>query len=120
MDLFSRLPGEETGARHDSLVGKVVHARWGYNCTINTFCIVVRETEHTILLYPLKKELLSGDDTAGSERPILIAGNIDYLRNHPDTFRAQKRLRESGETYFSQRDRIFTLWDGQPHFYNSD
>ena len=107
----------------DSLVGKILHASWGYNCTLNTFLLALQETKQTVVVKELARELASGDLTAGTERPLLdeSSGGPQRVRRTPSKpFRLRKKTDENGNCYFLHREKVFSLWDGKDAYFNSD
>lgn len=124
LELFTdNTPAPETAPAQDnpaSLVGQVFHARWGFNATNNTFIVVLKETERTVVIAELRKQRVSGDDTAGSERPVLPSADGVTWRAGED-FRLHKKSSGSdGSLYFQQDYKIFRPWDGADCHYNSD
>jgi hypothetical protein len=51
----------------DTLVGKVFHAKWGSTMTMNSWAIVLRETQTQATLLPLKTKVIDGDANVGIE-----------------------------------------------------
>ena len=110
----------------ETLVGKIVHGTYGYNCTRNDFCVVVGETPKTVLLSPhktrwLEKTLqhLQGIPVQGEERPVLPEDDYSVLSNKQDTFRAKKRTDADGSVRLWGKGRSYQLWDGLPKYWNS-
>jgi hypothetical protein len=102
----------------NSLVGKIVHATWGYNCTLNDFCLIVKETQRTVLLQQLKTARVSGDATAGAEVPISPTNNPAELPLGEKPFRAQKKSGRDNALRLWAKGRFYGLWDGEPKHYN--
>ncbi|HEX7241427.1 MAG TPA: restriction endonuclease [Longimicrobiaceae bacterium] len=100
----------------DGLVGRIVHAWWGYNMRINDFRLIVRATKHAVLLAPLGARITTHDGymQSGFEVPDLPTGRFD-----PSTLRVALRSSTSPERdAFWVDKRLFTVWDGEPkHFY---
>jgi hypothetical protein len=102
----------------ESLVGRIFHARWGYGMTINTFFLVLAETPRTVVVGELKRERITGDSTAGSERP---ADPKSHTWHDGNTLRLKKKISErDASLYLEHRQKIFRLWDGKDVYYNSD
>jgi hypothetical protein len=100
---------EQTG----TLVGRIVVARGGYNCTQNFFAMVEADFPHEAILRPLGSEMVSGDATAGTEMPsdngrVLWAGEAAPLL----------ALREKLGLWAVRK--TFVLWDETPQYSNSD
>lgn len=108
--------GFRTGAPSDGLVGRVVHAWWGYNMRINDFRLIVRATKHAVLLAPLAARITTHDGygQSGLEVPDIPAGGLDASK-----LRVAPRYTQMTERDLFWVDRrLFSLWDGEPkHFY---
>lgn len=105
-----------------SLVGKILHAQWGYNATNNTFLLVLEETDKTIVAAEIRRELVSGDATAGAERPMLpVEEHLTEFRRGKRRIRMHKKTSSiDGSLYFTYDFYVFGIWDGQDKYFNSD
>lgn len=94
------------------LVGKVVVAQGGYNCTRNFFAMVEADFPHETILRPLGSEMVSGDGTAGSE----VASETARV-----LWTQEARLLALKEKLGLWAERkYFKPWDGTPQYFNSD
>jgi hypothetical protein len=94
------------------LAGKVVVAQGGYNCTRNFFAKVEADFPYEAILQPLGSEIVSGDDTAGSE----VASETARV-----LWTQEARLLASKEEIWLWAERkYFKPWDGTPQHFNSD
>lgn len=91
------------------LVGKVVHARGGYNIVANWFCKVLAETKYEVVLEPLESRRESGDGQSGTEVPVTDRPKAKAERFI--AFRKQRGFWGGGELYFE--------WDGKPVDFDS-
>ena len=112
---FTLFPEEKVA---ESLVGKVFHASWGYDATNNTFITVLKETEKTVIVAELKRQQITGDLTAGTERP--IPGQLGNRVGTKQEFRLHKRYSKDGTLFFQDDYKIFHLWDGKDTYFNGD
>lgn len=103
------------------LVGQVLHARRGYNCTRNEFALVLRETEKTLTVVALKTQRVSGDFMSGTEIPIVPPEAELAQIAKKDMRRVQKHKPDDrGNPQFWGHDNLWSLWDGNPRYYDSD
>jgi len=109
------------GRKTKGLEGKIFHTTWGYNCTRNSYAMVVRETKSLALLVPLPEKIhthdgygLNGTNLPDTSLEALSGIDESYL------FRAKKKFKGDKFTYLWGRCQVFSLWDGHPNYFNSD
>ncbi len=101
------------GLNSTSLVGKIAHANWGHNMTINDFVIVAREAPGGVLLAPIKAQVVK-DDGYGQVGEELPEFTLKDEQNSPRVFLARKK----DKSQFWGRGRLYTLWNGSPQYFN--
>lgn len=104
------------GVHADDDIGRVVHATWGVNMQINDFRLIVRATEHAVLLSPLTARIVDHDGYAqtGNEVP-----DFTVVPNHTaELVVARRNLGKRGGLYFWGDQRLFKFWDGKPKYFN--
>lgn len=95
------------------LVGTVVVARDGYNCTSNFFAKIEADFPHEVILRPIGRVDVSGDGQTGSQMPSESA-RVTWTREA----RLLASKRDTGSFW---ADRMwFSIWDGTPQHFNSD
>ena len=107
------------GTSRGGLIGKVFHASTDYNTTNNEFALVLKETKGAALLMRLPKAVINDDGygQSGYHVPVLDGSALKHL--HKDyVFRAKKKLRENSELYLWGDHDLYTLWDGDPKFFD--
>lgn len=100
----------------ESLVGKVLVNSWGYSMTIVDFYKVVRETEKTVVVVPLK----------GGETKVegFLSGTVmpSEVIDGDKQFRLYKRANGSEQCFAgslgSSVMHYLRLWDGRPEHFN--
>jgi hypothetical protein len=102
------------GLKSNGLVGKIAHANWGHNMTINDFVIVVREAPGSVLLAPIKSRVIK-DDRYGQVGEELPEFTLNDKKDSPPAFLARKRENKS---QFWGRGRLYSLWNGAPQYFN--
>ncbi len=102
------------GQNSSGLVGKIAHANWGYNMTINDFVIVAREAPGSVLLAPIKTRILKHDGYGqiGEELPELAPKKE---KDEPSVFLARKMENPS---QFWGGGKLYRLWNGAPQYFN--
>ncbi|UVO55840.1 restriction endonuclease [Sphingomonas sp. SUN039] len=105
----------EIGGRKDP---RIVHARWGYNVTINDFALVLKETKYAALLMSLPKFTVSDDGYGqiGTEVPVMDQTALPMLTAQC-VWRVRRKQNEGRVHYWDGR-RLFTPWDGMPQDFN--
>lgn len=105
----------------ETLKGKILHTSWGYDMTLNDYCVVVEETPKSVVCKMLAMKV--EDDYGrgeGKATPIL-----KVLEEKP--FRLFIRESKWGK-YFkgsypycngSKKMGHFNIWDGQPKYHNT-
>jgi Restriction endonuclease len=109
------------GEKAKGLEGKIFHATWGYNCTMNLYAMVIRETKWLALLVKLPEKIHAHDGyhENGTNLPdtsLEVLSRIDEFC----VFRAKKRFDGDKLTHLWGERRSFSLWDGKPNYFNSD
>lgn len=102
-----------------NLLGRVLHRTWGYNCTINDFCLVVDETPKTLVLVKLPKKNDSKDGQEGNEWPIVPDLDKDPLPT-AGRFRAAKAENPTDQSVCTFESNTYRYWDGEPKWFNGD
>ncbi len=103
-----------------SLVGKIVHTRWGYNMIINKFRLVIKETSKAVLLKELPTEIVNHDgyEQSGYEIPIIPD---DFQLKPDDEFhyiRARKEEQDGKLFFWGDDQNLYTIWNGQPQYFD--
>lgn len=94
-----------------TLIGQVFHAAWGLTMRLNSYAIIVAETEKMATLYPLDDYISSGDINQGHNLPI-IPKQFSQLADYPKAFRLKKGGTPE-ELAFREDSKTYYLWDGQ-------
>jgi len=102
-----------------TMIGKVLHRHWGYNCSLNDFCLVVDETPRFLVLVKLKKENDSKDGQEGNEWPIVPDLDKEPLPTS-GRFRATRKDESPRRPCCSYEGNGYYLWDGKPKPFNGD
>lgn len=104
---------QEGRSDQPGLVGKIVHATWGYDMLINDFCMVVRDTPGAVLLAPLQtRHIISDHGQVGQEVP-------EYRLETEEAHRAilGRKQGDARVTIWARR-RLYSVWDGKPKHFN--
>lgn len=103
----------------DTLEGKIFHATKYYGSIWNCFAIVLRESKGAVLLMKLPETMVSvvGDSFRGYEVPDTGVAALSYL-NAENVFRAKKNYKDNGEFYLWGDQKLYSLWDGKPQYYD--
>jgi hypothetical protein len=103
---------QDIGGRRDP---RVVRASAGYNCIMNEFALVVKESKHAALLMKLSGKVVSGGQYGvGREVPDLDPSLP--LFNSQGVVRAQRKQEDNEVTYWDGYN-YYSAWDGKPcHF----
>ena len=111
------LKGEKT----KGLEGKIFHAIWGYNCTRNSYAMVIRETKWLALLVRLSKKIHTHDGY-GQNGTNLPDTSLEALSRIDEfcIFRAKKKFNADKFTRLRGGRQSFSLWNGKPNHFNSD
>lgn len=99
----------------DKKDSRVLHARWGYNSTHNTFAVVLKETRHAALIMSLPSQNVTDDGYGqrGTEAPRIDASALQHLRAEA-VWRTKKRVWDDGTVSFWDGSNLFHPWDGNP------
>ncbi|MDO3386022.1 restriction endonuclease [Gilvimarinus sp. SDUM040013] len=110
-DHISKLIGEVAGVRD----GRVVHGHTGYSTIMNSFALVVKETNHAALLMRLPAKIVSHDGyrQVGLEVPDLTGKSPLELLTKNSVWRA-KRSSDDGKVRYWDGRVLYSQWDGQP------
>jgi len=103
------------------LEGKIFHTTWGYNCTNNSYAIVVKETKWLALLVRIPEKIHTHDgyEQNGTNLPetsLEALSKVDKFH----VFRAKKKFYEDRFAHLWGERQLFSLWDGKPNYFNSD
>jgi hypothetical protein len=109
------------GIGSKGLEGKIFHTTWGYNCTINSYALIVKETKWLALLVRLPRKIHTHDGYGqnGTNLPdtsIEALSKIDEF----EVFRAKKQFHKDKLSGLWGNRQLFSLWDGKPNLFNSD
>ena len=109
------------GERNKGLEGKIFHARWGYNCTINSYAMVIRETKWLTLLVRLSEKIHTHDGY-GQNGTNLPDTSLEALFRIDESciFRAKKKFDGDKFRALWGGQQLFFLWNGKPNYFNSD
>lgn len=110
----------KSGGHSDGMIGKIVHANWGYNMILNDFCLVVKETTKAALLVPLPTTTVSHDGygQVGYEIPV-IPEEIEIFTNGEPNYIHAKKLEGSGSpSFWGNNLRRYSIWNGEPEYFN--
>lgn len=100
----------------DGLVGKIVHATWGHNMTINEFAFVARDGPGAVLLVPIPARTVVDDGYGQMGEEVPDVGLRD-TSDYSDTFIARKK-ETRGSVHMWGKRRLYLLWDGCPKPFN--
>jgi hypothetical protein len=107
----------------EGLIGKVVVAQTGYNTITNQFAIVLKDTPHVSLLMDISGKPVRYIDPPynhkGYEIPRMDASVLQF-KTKDHVFRARKEIDTDGTVNFWGQQKFYTLWDGEPLFYDID
>lgn len=101
----------------DTLEGKIFHASTGYTMVLNEFAMILRESKGAALLIKLPSIKVSGDVFQGYEIPNTDSVALERL-DAEDVFRAKKKYRENGELYLWRDQKLYSLWNSEPKYYD--
>jgi Restriction endonuclease len=103
------------------LEGKIFHATWGYNCTMNSYAMVIRETKWLTLLVSLPEKIYTHDGYRqnGTNLPDTSLEALSRIDEFC-VFRAKKKFNADKLTHLWGKQKLFSLWDGKPNHFNSD
>ena len=118
---FGQIQKILTGEKNKGLEGKIFHAQWGYNCTINSYAMIVRETKWLALLVALPEKIHTHDGY-GQNGTNLPDTSLEALSRIDKfcVFRAKKRFNADKFAGLWGRRQSCSLWDGKPNYFNSD
>lgn len=103
-------------APSSDLAGKIVIHQGGYNMTINDFAVIETDYRHEALLRPIGSRQISGDGQTGQEVPD-SAATATWTKLMRVTAFKQPSARPGGVSFEAER-RTFSLWDGEPQWFN--
>jgi len=95
------------------LVGAIVVAHGGCNCTSNLFAKIEADFPYEVVLRPIGDVVVSGDLTAGSEVPSETA-RVTWT----EEARLLASKSDSGDFWADRKS--FSIWDGTPQYFTSD
>lgn len=106
----------ENEAIKEKMVGRIFHTSFGYDMTINVFAKVIKQTEKTITLQPIKTSV-KDDDGRGNGR----AKPYDEPDTTEKIFTLKKmKSKEGSYSYWSGgKYGPWSEWDGQEHYHNT-
>jgi hypothetical protein len=109
------------GRSTKGLEGKIFHATKGYNCTRNSYAMVIKETKWLALLVRLP-EKIHVHDGYGQNGTNLPDTSLETLSRIDEfcVFRAKKKFNVDKFTSLWGGQQLFSLWDGKPNYFNSD
>jgi hypothetical protein len=110
----------KSGRHSDGMIGKIVHANWGYNMILNEFCLVIKETAKAALLVKLPTSTVSDDGygQSGYEIPV-IQDEIEMVTNGESNYIHAKKLEGADSTSFWGNNlRHYTMWKGEPEYFD--
>ncbi|HEX5336852.1 MAG TPA: hypothetical protein VFW53_00260, partial [Gallionella sp.] len=98
---------------------RIVHATYGYNMVLNSFALVIKETQHAALLMGLENQMISNDGYGqrGMEVPKFDTTSISSLLRSENVWRAKRSVRDGHVTYWDGRH-LFSQWDGMPAYFD--
>jgi hypothetical protein len=110
----SRVVAEVSGV----LDYRVVHATSGYDMTLNSFALVIKETKHAALLMALPKVTVSpdGDGQTGYEVPVLN-GTALAMQTADAVWRAKRNV-VGGTVSYWDGSKLYSPWNRQPAFFS--
>lgn len=103
------------------LEGKIVVASIGINMIRNEFCIIVKETHHSVLLMRISSQVVKNYDPPynfrGDEIPLLNESILQF-KNKENVFRASKSISDYGTIYFWGNKHLYSIWDNKPVYFD--
>jgi Restriction endonuclease len=110
----------KSGKLSDGMLGKIVHASWGYNMILNDFCLIIKETNKAVLLLQLKKTSVSDDGygQSGYEIPIIPDEIYIVTNGEPNYIHAKKVERDDSLSFWADNLRSYTIWNGEPEYFD--
>jgi len=104
-------------------IGRVVVAQTGYNTVTNQFAVVLKDTPHVSLLMDISGKPVRYIDPPynhkGYEIPRMDASVLQF-KTKDHVFRARKEIDSNGMVTFWGQQKLYTMWDGEPLFYDID
>lgn len=97
---------------------RVVHATYGYNTTVNSFALVIKETKHAALLMALPKQIVSHDGygQAGFEVPVFDQTAL-AMQNADTVWRVKRNIIDGTVSYWDG-SKGYRRWNGRPASFN--
>lgn len=111
--------------------GTILYSSWGYDMTINDYCIVLENTGKTLLCRMLDREVTGDSDpSGGSSKPIMTQIGEPFRlkiesRDYPGVnATGRKSIHIRGSYPYSKGDKVkrfgyFSVWKGDPNYYNT-
>ena len=103
----------------DSKHPRVLHAHTGVTMILNSFALVLKETQHAVLLMLLPQKTISdgGFGQTGLEVPLLNDAAFKNLKM--DTvWRAKRSVDDNGRVSYWDGSNLYTQWNGQPQYFS--
>jgi hypothetical protein len=109
------------GINIKGLEGKIFHATWGYNRTNNEYAVLIKETRWLALLVSIPEKIHTHDGYRqnGTNLPDTSLETLSKIDKF-HVFRAKKKFFEDGSLRLWGENKLFSLWDGKPNYFNSD
>lgn len=105
---------QQIGSRRDR---RVLQTSFGHNMTINSFALVLKETQHAALLMSLPRRNITNDHgQIGTEIPVV--GPEALSMHQAKTVWRAKRKAENGRVTYWDGEHLFSPWDGTPKYFN--
>ncbi|WP_128931674.1 restriction endonuclease [Bradyrhizobium zhanjiangense] len=100
------------------LDSRVVHATFGYDMSLNSFALVIKETKHAALLMALPKMIVSHDgyEQTGYEGPVL--DDTAMVMQKEDTVWRTRRTLADGMVSYWDGSKFYRPWNGRPAFFS--
>ncbi|WP_026621592.1 hypothetical protein M728_005179 (plasmid) [Ensifer sp. WSM1721] len=105
-----RLISEVAGRRDP----RILHANHGYNVTMNSFALIIKETKHAALVMALRNQTVADDGYGqrGAQVPQFDASTIDNL-NGELVWRAKRKVADGRASYWDG-SKLYFAWNGEP------
>lgn len=104
---------------HNPFDPRVVHSTWGYNSTLNSYAVVIKETKHAALLLSISNKKVSDDGygQVGDEIPLLDATSMTQF-NELGVKRAHRSVDDYGHVTYWTGTQLYSRWNGAPNYFN--
>lgn len=102
----------------ETLKGKILHTSWGYDMTINDYCVVIDETPKSILCKMVSAKI-TDDNGLGNGKAMPTLTELDEK-----PFRLFKRGQDDFRGSYpycsgSKKKGYFSIWNGRPNYHNT-